>query len=138
MNVFSSREPEVVQAEADKHHGGDTEKVATVAAKGPHLHAGVKLVSRYDKAGELNLMAEMVNFLRDHGVYNVDQIFCDSKATSHFVLTASKLRPNEAEAIASLVHAFLLSENGGHNGIIIENASQTVLAEADPDWNDWR
>jgi hypothetical protein len=57
------RDPEIVQAIADKLYGGDTEKVPTTTLRSPIAFLGVAIFSRYNQADEFELMVNMVRVL---------------------------------------------------------------------------
>ena len=78
-------EPEVIAAAAAKY-GGDDEKVATTAITSPEINL-IKLSSRYDKAHELEKMAQMVEGLPQHLAGLIRSIWCNSKMGACYHVT---------------------------------------------------
>jgi hypothetical protein len=81
-------EPEVIEAGAQKHYFGDSEKVATTSIR-TLVVFGVDIVSRYNKAEEYELMQAMICALRPAMREQIKSIFCDSKS-SCFSVTAAE------------------------------------------------
>lgn len=108
--IIPEFEPEIVQAEADEHWHGDTEKVATTSIKKLSVE-GVIITSRYQKAHELKLMAAVISKMPRTERLQIKSVFCDSKACSTYSLeTTSKAA---AKAFAHLMTVL----GGGYNGI---------------------
>ncbi len=125
-------EPEVVQAIADKQHRGDPEKVATTTLTSLEMH-GVLLTSRYNKAGEYQVMTRMVEGLAPDLRKYINNIYCDSKVSNCFSVYLEPCTSKQAQAIADQLDTSCTKHGSGHNGISICGA-QGGHIEIDPDW----
>ena len=138
--TIPQHEPEVVEAKARRFV--DADKAATTSLESIVMH-GVKLVSRYRKAHELELMRGFVLDLPAAVRGSVASIFCDSKATYFFTVVVRDW--SDAEIVGRALAASALARNGGHNGITVcardrKNLDSIfggqTLVDVDPDWRD--
>ena len=72
------RDPEIVQAIADKHYHSDPEKVPTTTLRSPLTAHGVDITSRYNKAHEFEVMAKLVEVLPAFVRDRIASIWCDN------------------------------------------------------------
>ncbi|XHC10655.1 hypothetical protein ABWH98_24515 [Labrenzia sp. ac12] len=111
-------ERDVVQKIANEKYHGDTEKVPTTTARSLTVK-GVAIESRYDKADEYNLLAEIVDGLPTACSKLIDGIFCDSKATKVYCATLKHCSWGMARQIGYLLSEALVDLDGGFNGLHI-------------------
>jgi hypothetical protein len=122
---------ELVAARAAKWFGDD-EKVATTSLKGLVVE-GVSLISRYDKARELELMAIMVTGLPFDLAKRIKSIFCDSKCGVCFTVTLKHWpAPSILYAIGDRLDQLLCKHNDGHNGLDLRYGDKQH--EVNPNW----
>ena len=112
-------EPEVVQAEANRRFRGNTDKVATTSFSGLK-HLGVQLSSRYSKARELELMAEVLGDLEPAQRACIARFYCDSKASAFFEVHFKPRWFGDAQAIGERICLSLLQRNDGYNGVHVQ------------------
>jgi len=133
LPTIPRHEPEIVAAIAAKHHFGDDEKVPTTSIK-KLMVSGVQIISRYQKAHELELMRALIMTLcrPDGGV--VKSIFCDSKAGSCFSIVLHHWDEGLARAIGDHFEKAFMAYNRGHNGLFItvDGADCSKYLELDP------
>lgn len=123
-------EPEVVEVAARRWRG-DTDKVATTSLQ-VLTHCGVEMRSRYQKADELELMAQAVDCLSDHVAWWVLAMDCDSKHRS-FGVKARCGRPGLV-MIGRELSSALLALCSGHGDIALEGLAGTSHS-VDPRFN---
>jgi hypothetical protein len=96
------REPELVKAEADRHHGGVADKVATTTIRGVRFN-GALLHSTGRKADELEAMMGMIGSLPVPLASAIASVICDSGSGCH--LTVYVKDWTKAQAIADRLGA---------------------------------
>lgn len=124
-------EPEVVQAIANKKHPVDREKVATTALSCFSAH-GVGLSSRWNKAEELQQMAQMLEGVSAPFRQIIESIYCDSKAEAVFTIILKQCDKEDAEIAVEQFAAACRRRIGGHNGITASGSGFSL--DLDPDW----
>jgi hypothetical protein len=117
------REPEVIQAEADRRWHGDPDKVPTTSLRSPLLVDGITIISRYNNAHEFELMIEMVWSLSPLCRALLKSIFRDSKCGT---LTVELRNWNEdvARIIGERLDYVLVDIDGGHSGLWMTSPSK--------------
>ena len=121
------RDPENVQAIADKHYHSDPEKVPTTTLRSPLTVHGVDLTSRYNKAHEFEVMAKLVEVLPAFVRDRIASIWCDSKACCCYSIT---LLCWDA-MVGKYLNAALIVLDSGHNGFDIGCGTKLWF---DPEW----
>jgi hypothetical protein len=136
--IIPRREPELIEADARRHWHGDFEKVATAAIKSVTV-CGVKITSRYNKAHELELMANILLAMAASVSGKISSLSCDSKNDTYTVV----LRDWDADVAnnvgAKLEIALLNTRDDdfpfrGHNGIWVEAPGGDPHIILDPNW----
>jgi hypothetical protein len=128
------REPELIQAEADRRWRGNTEKVATTSLDSITFR-GVDISSRYQKAGELETMLAIVDSLPIPLCASIETIFCDSRATHAYSVVLKDWHKETARLVGERVDLAVGELNGGHNGINVKSRSGDQWFFVDPDWH---
>lgn len=131
-HVMPHFEPEVVIAATRKNPHGDDEKVPTTSLKGICIN-GVYLSSRYDKAHELEAMANLVEGVSPKLRCFIDDIWCDSQANAYYSVTLNPCTRAQAKKISQQIYEACITRNGGHNGIDIQGTAGGSLY-FDPWW----
>jgi hypothetical protein len=124
-----------VQAEADRKWHGDTEKVPT-SPTGDFMVCGVRIVSRYRKAHEYEVMQNAFLTMRVCAACraNVVRVFCDSKACAVYTIALEEWDEHQAQCIGREFEAQIMQYSEGHNGIWIE-APGGGLFKMEPNWS---
>ena len=135
-------EPEVVEAEARRFV--DADKAATTSLESIVVH-GVKLVSRYRKAHELELMRGFVLDLPARCAGRWRPYFATRARRPTFSPSWCAIGGRRPEIVGRALAASALARNGGHNGITVcardrKNLDSIfggqTLVDVDPDWRD--
>jgi hypothetical protein len=130
-------EPEQIAAEAKARWHGDDEKVATTSLR-RMVFEGIDLSSRYDKAGEYEVMLDMVEGLPFSLRKKVESIFCDSKAGLCFSVNLRQCSLADAKAISKNLDRACMRSAKWHNGIYISGkAGGNIEIGADFDLDDF-
>lgn len=101
----------------------DDEKTATSPADFVVVRS-VLVSSRYQKQDEVTLMVRAVDAMPSMMCAAIQELWCDSKATNtyHANLHSDFDCPGVSKWIAKWLHAFMLFERRGHNGIYVGDA----------------
>lgn len=92
------------------------------------VYKGIRLESRWSVLRELNVMTRVVDAMPELLARRIEVIWCDSKATSNYIVTA-KDGPWASE-LRWAIEAALLQVNGGHNGVRFEGLTGVGLLDA--------
>ena len=131
-HIIPQFEPEVIAAVANRHWRGNTEKVATTSIR-EWLVDQIAITSRYRKANELEIMAEMVEGISSNLKVFVESLYCDSKVSACYTITLRQCTKAQAQKIVNEVEAVCFARDNGHNGI---NVSGAWSAEIEA-WASW-
>jgi hypothetical protein len=132
MTTVPKHEPEVIKAGARRYRG-DEDKVATTAVRKLMVDQS-EIISRYDKADELEVMRAMAQGLPASVRRHVRSIFCDSKASACYTVTMAPWDPVLAEVIGWMLDLLALACDGGHNGIWVKGDTDGQQVIIDPHW----
>jgi hypothetical protein len=116
MKPIPRREPEIVQAEADRLYRGDTDRVPTTSLRGLTFR-GVDVSSRYHQADELEAMLKMIATLPRHIAAELRSLQCNSKATHSFHVELRRWNAHLATEVGWRLAIAAGKIPGGHNGI---------------------
>jgi hypothetical protein len=124
------RDPELVQAEAERLYHGDIEKVPTTTINTLSV-CGIELSSRYSKADEFETMTKVIHALPPWARQEIKSIFCDSKCGSDYLVILHRWCDNCAQLIGAYLRVALRAINGGFNGLYVRNFSKDSIFGGD-------
>jgi hypothetical protein len=124
--IVPVREPEAIQADANRNWFGSKDKVPTTTLDVMTIN-GIKIESRYSKADEMQLMVDAIYAMPKLHAYCIARVFCDSKQDRYEVW----LKPfvQKDEIIANEVADAFASAMAHYSGIWFYSCGAKVLCE---------